>query len=484
MAPIFFAHSVCSVAETKRPSEITGFPCRVDFSATMQEWDGFGYNYVEASRTRDFDNHPEDHGGFSYLSEEQKAEIIQLVFAREGLGVELIKIFLDPFHQADPEGPFDHERSTSNMMEFVLRGQELAISEGNRIDYITTLYGPPAWASIQPILSGRDMDPERKEDLAEYMIDWVRYLKTKNVEPKYLSFHNEGEDFYRWDFEDGTQRLPQFDYNMYWTPKMVSSFIPFLSDKLARAGLSEVGVTNGEPSNWTRFYNWGYAHALADDPQALDSLALLTTHGFVNGDMSRMSFGTANSSTTRLLTDKKPGLKTWVTSFSWGNLDTHFARVMHEQIYHANVNALIPWAGIQAPPTWKSSNATTAIAVDPEGSYEVTAGYHMYRQFTQAGKRGMKVAQAFAANPKGFIAAFAGGDTGHPDAFVVISDITTWKLPFQIEVAGSEYREFRAFRSSNDGNEAGMDLGVFRVNDGAIQYDPPTGTVTTFIGIN
>ena len=81
----------------------------------------------------------------------------------------------------------------------------------------------------------------------------------------------------------------RFDYNAYWRTDEVNEFIKVLSKELQNSGINDVGVTNGEPSNWTRFYNWGYAEALFDDKQALSDLALLTTHGFINGDYDKLS---------------------------------------------------------------------------------------------------------------------------------------------------------------------------------------------------
>lgn len=464
--------------------EIQFIPAQVDFGNTLQEWDGFGFNYVEASRSRDR-QHRIDHGGFSTLSEAGKDEVIEAVFARDGLGIEVVKMFLDPWHQPEPDGPFDHEWSARNMLEFVERGTGLARKEGRDVEVITTLYGPPAWATRGKFLGHRDLDPAMYEPLMEYMLHWVSFLRHRGLSVRYLSVHNEGEDFYRWDFKDGTQRLESFDYNAYWPPALVNTFLVGLAERIDQKGIQNLGVTNGEPSNWTRFLNWGYAHALADDPQALDALGLLTTHGFVNGDFRKMSYGTINSTTVDLLRDLKPGLKTWITSYSWGEMDTSFVKVAHEHIYNARVNALIPWAGMQNPATYPdtSRNLGNAITVDDDGNYEFTTGYYLYKQLSQAGRRGTQVARTMMASPAAFLLGFAGGERGEPDAFVVIDTITIWGLPFEIEIKGSRFTRFRAFRSHENGSEKYEFVGDFDVVDGRIRYDPPTGTVTTFIGL-
>ncbi|MCP5116185.1 MAG: hypothetical protein GY953_35610 [bacterium] len=61
------------------------------------------------------------------------------------------------------------------------------------------------------------------------------------------------------------------------------------------------------------------------------------------------------------------------------------------------------------------------------------------------------------------------------------SSIAIWSLPLKIQVSGSKARRFRAYRTSEDGAERFTEVGVFKITDGAILYDPPTGTTTTFI---
>jgi hypothetical protein len=95
----------------------------------------------------------------------------------------------------------------------------------------------------------------------------------------------------------------------------------------------------------------------------------------------------------------------------------------------------------------------------------------------------MRVAKTFAANPQVFIIGFEGNESGHPDAFVLTSNIMIWSLPIRVEIKGSEYTRYRAFRTSNDGSEQYSDIGIFEVKDGAFVYDPPGGSTTTFIGV-
>ncbi len=461
-------------------------PAEIDFSEKIGDWDGFGFNYVEAAQSRDYENSPQDYGGFTLLTDKQKDEILQLVFGKDGLQVEIIKMFLDPYHQETPKSAFDHESTTSNMRYFVKKGLEITRQRNDQLEIITTLYGPPPWATMQKHIGGRDLDYCQTENLCLYMLDWVKFLRTEGFPVNYLSLHNEGEDFYRWNFDDGSQRLLKFDYNLHWPPEQVNHFLKELPEYQQKFDLEDLKITNGEPSNWTRFYYWGYTDALYEDNNALNNLGLLTTHGFINGNFRKLSYGLPNQNTTNKLREKKPELHCWITSYSWGDMGIDFIRMAHEHIYTSQVNALIPWAGIQNPSQWVGGdpNPGCAIQINDDGTYEVRKGYYFYKQLTIAGKRGMSVSRATLANPQAFIIAFGKNKTDHPDAFVVASNIFIWSLPIEIKINGTESKRFKAFRSSEDGKEKYKEIGIFEVKDGAIVYDPPQETTTTFIAVD
>jgi hypothetical protein len=187
-----------------------------------------------------------------------------------------------------------------------------------------------------------------------------------------------------------------------------------------------------------------------------------------------------------MLREKKPELHSWITSYSWGKMGTDFIKTAHEQIYSARVNALIPWAGIQTPTQWYGGdpNPGCAISVSEDGNYEVLSGYYFYKQLTTAGRRGMSVVKATLSNPVAFIIAFGKNGTEHPDAFVVTSNISIWSLPLKISLKGTESTRFKAYRTSEDGSEQYKEIGTYNVTDGAITYDPPKGTTTTFIALD
>ena len=154
--------------------DFTAVQARVDFSRTLQAWDGFGFNYVETAHTSDMQEFNQEYGGFSLLDDQEKQEIVAMVFGEDGLKVGLVKMFLGSLHQSEAGGPFNHRYTTENMRYFVREGLKLTRSNDRDLRIITTLYGPPGYTTRQKVHRGRDLDPAYKNDLAAYMVDWIK----------------------------------------------------------------------------------------------------------------------------------------------------------------------------------------------------------------------------------------------------------------------------------------------------------------------
>jgi len=155
----------------------------------------------------------------------------------------------------------------------------------------------------------------------------------------------------------------------------------------------------------------------------------------------------------------------------------------HGNIYTAKVNAIIPWAGIQRPPHWTGGdpNPGAAFTVREDGTYEVRRGYYMYKQVSRAGQPGMAVARTRAHDSEIAIIGFASNQTDNPDAFVVVNIGKARKV--NVHVKGTAADVFRAFRTTEDEKDLYRELGEYAVEDGAIVYDAPTGSVTTFFAV-
>lgn len=464
---------------------------QVDFSKKLRPWDGFGFNYVETSQTVDYQRNPQDYGGFSSLSEEKRQEIVELVFGEDGLKPGVLKMFFGPLHQEstrqnehgmeniDP-AHYDHEAPTKWTRYFAREGYKRTRERGGKLEILTTLYCPPGWMTRQRFVRGRDLDPGFKMECAKYMVAWARYLKeVEGLPVKYISLHNEGEDFVRWPEDGGADGLDHgHDYNMYWPPEQVAEFVKLVRAVLDANNLTDIGVTPGETTNWYRFSEWGYADAVADDVDALESLGLITAHGFIRYGRTRW-FSEARSTGADILREKRPELHSWVTSIDWGDMDVHFLNDYRNSIYGAKVNAIIPWAGIQCPSLWAKGdpNPGTAFRVDGKGGYRIEPGYYFYKQLTRAGQPGTTVARVASNDTEIGLFAFAGNGTGNGDSFVVIN-VSEEDKEVDIQVDGTGVVLFHAFRTSDSERYAA--LGSYEVKDGHMVYLCPKGSATTF----
>ena len=480
----------------------TAVHAEVDFSTKLRTWDGFGFNYVQTSQTFDYSQWPQDYGGFRFLQEKDKQAIAELVFGKDGLKVGLLKMFLDPLHQQKEGGPFDHETTTNHMVDFAKRGLALTSGDGRNLSIITTMYGPPAYITRQKIIRGRDLDTSKKTALLNYLVSWATYLRKEGLPLKYISLHNEGEDWKRWP-QDGTlgeTNTVGHDYNFFWSPQQVTDIMKRLRPALDKAGLNDVGITPGENTNWYRWSHWGYAKAIYDDPKALGSLALITSHGFYVGDITAGHwYGPHSNAGTELIRQKKPAIHSWVTSTAWqvrgGVMNELFLKEIHGSLYEAKVNGLIPWGSIQTASQWNKPDPNTgcAIRVYDDGTWEIQKGYYYYKQVSRAGQPGMAVALTEMMDSEVSLIGFAGNGTKNKDAFVLIN---TAKAPKKVEVTikGTKSASFAAFRTTgqqiyklketagplDDGTENYKAIGSFSLVNRKLVYEAPANSVTTF----
>jgi O-glycosyl hydrolase len=454
----------------------------VCFDQPIREWDGFGFNYVEEAQFRNPEISRQDYGGFSYLEEDKRDEIIELVFGEDGLRPGLLKMFLDPFHRESPEAAYDHTTTTSQMLEFARKGYAIAEKQKNSLQVLTTLYGPPGWMTRQKVPRGRDLDPAHRADLAHYLVDWALYLAEEEKLPlRWISLHNEGDDWQRWPQDGGDdEHHYNHDYNLYWSPEQVVDFLNYLPGKLRDAGLGHIGLTPGECYGWDRFVDFGYANAICQDINALSNLGLITSHGFISWGWKRWN-PSHTSRGTDMIRAQRPDLHAWVTSTSWGGMDTEFIRQIYSNIYTSKVNGIIPWAGIQRPGLWVGGdpNAGSAFHVFDDGTYEIRKGYYFYKQVCRAGQPGMQVANTLSMDAEVKIIAFAQGTTDHPASFVVIN-MGEQDKPLHIEVSGTPAIRFLAYRSTDNEKDLYRNMGIFLSENGAFEYLAPARSVTTF----
>lgn len=471
---------------------MTQIKAHVDFSHCHRTWDGFGVNYVETCQTQDYTTNPQDYGGFSTLDGEARQKILDLIFGAGGLKPGIIKMFFDPFHQSsenrNPAEPYlidstcyDHATTSWWTRYFAREGLARTRSDGRNLSIVTTLYGPPGFMTKQGFVRGRDLDPACWVELSKYFTDWVRYLCNVEALPiRHVSLHNEGEDFARWPEEGSTPMWEEgHDYNLYWPPEQVCDFVILLRKQLDGNGLADVSVTPGETTNWFRFSEWGYADALAENPQALAAIGLVTSHGFL--DSKKRWYGDARSTGIDLLREKRPDLHAWSTSISWSKMDVHFLNEIRHNIYGSKVNAIIPWACIQWSSNWAKGdpNPGTAFRVDGKGGYSVEPGYYFYKQLSRAGQPGTGVCKVTCNDTELPFLAFSDHGSGCGDTFVVLNTSMDDKT-CDILISGALTAQYDAWRTGPGENY--IPLGRYPVTDNHIRYMAPSGSATTFFG--
>lgn len=471
------------------------------FDRPLRTWDGFGVNYVEAAQTRDYSKFQQDYSGFSFATQETREKILDLIFNEDGLKPALTKLFLDPFHEGmtkagnDNDDPFDldlekydHETSTQWMRYFNREGLIRVKKWGGNLTGIATLYGPTPWQTKQKFVLGRTIDPNEKYEVAEYMVSWAKYLREKeNLDIRYISFHNEGDAYYRWPRDGSNPGEDHRDYNSYWSPEQVVDFLKITKEVLDTNKMSEVDLAPGETQSWYRFDKWGYATAIVHDEKALENLALLTSHSFAFLDEpNSVYYGDYRSVGQDLIRAKKPEMKAWVTSRPW-TTDQQFIENIRRDIYECKVNGLIPWALISGAKQWLESNGEyrdgsmrCAFNINEDGSFEILKGYYFFKQVSRAGQPGMKVAQVVNLDPALGVIAFASGNSKNPDAFVVINNSEKEKK-LHITISDSDSESFEVYRTSPLENY--KPLKNINMENHKLIYNCPAGSVTTFFGI-
>jgi O-glycosyl hydrolase len=463
----------------------------VSFDKKLQDWDGFGANYVQAANAKDYiknKEQPQDYGGFSKLNEKQRQEILDMIFGPDGLKPGLIKLFLDPLHEgmtvAD-KGKFDHESSTRWMNYFTSEGLKKIRAQGGDMQVITSMWSPPGWMTKQKFMNGRDMDPAMKEEVAKYMIDWVKYLRKTDIPVKYLSLHNEGDAWGRWPADGSTGGPTGSDYAMWWDANQTNDFLKFMRPMMDKEGLKDVGLTPGESSVWVDFTKW-WAPYLIADPAALKNIALITSHGFnPQGPSQVTSLGV---DTMRVV---RPDLHAWTTSMNCApDGNNIWVESIRLNIYRGKVNGIIPWACVAADPWTGGPEDTqrnswngwvgTAFWID-QGSYTIEDGYYLLKHVFRAGQPGMAVADVSSSDPNIGVIAFARSGSKNPDALVInsVSARNVGNREVNVRVSGTKAAAFDAFLTDPARRKKYSPLGTIPVSNGVLRLLVPNGSTMT-----
>lgn len=443
----------------------------VDFGRKLRDWDGFGVNYVEMTHSRD--GRYEDYGSFSLMPVADSEMALDLIFGADGLRPGLVKMFLNPYLLDEPPtldgldlDAYRFEDYMPQILRFAREGIRRSAAWGGALRFYAGHYGPPAWATRQKAVRGRDLDPAMREPLAIYLLGCAQWLRERGGVPvEAIGLHNEGEAGDRWPDD------PRHDFNMHWPPEQVADFMGMMGPLKEAFGVPDLRLCPGETTLWSAFRP--YADAVVADAEACANIGLITSHGF--GKVYD-AYG------VDLLRGVNPDLHAWTTSTSWLKTGgAGFAADFAEQIYGVKLNGLIPWAVIQRAPYWPGGdpNPNPPLLVrEREGQWrvEVRQPYHYYKQLTRAGRPGTAVAPVDGDGDGLRLLAFADNGSGHGDAFVVMNHGEE-SLEVELAVSGSE-GPFGARRTTP--SEQFAPLGEVGLRAGRMTYAAPPASVTTF----
>ena len=471
------------------------------FDQPLRPWHGFGVHYVEAVQTRDYSLFPQDFSGFSMATQQTREKVMQMIFGEDGLRPGLTKMFLDPFHEGttknenDNEDPllidldgYDHETTTRWMRYFNQEGLRLMKEWGGSLKTIITLYGPAPWMTRQKFVLGRDLDPDESFEVAEYMASWAKFLIEKaGIDVRYISFHNEGDAYYRWPRDGSNPGEDHRDYNLYWPPEQVVEFLKITRKVLDANGLQEIGLTPGETQTWYRFDQWGYARAIVNDEQALQNLDLITSHSFANLEIpNSLYYGDYRSIGQDLVHKYKPDVPVWVTSRPWTE-GPDFIENLRRDIYESKANGIIPWALVEGARQWMGSDGEyrdgsmdKAFLIKEDGSLVITDQYYYYKQVTRAGQPGTEVVAVINYDPAIGAMAFRAPCENNRNAFVLINKSEDSKT-VTIHLHHGDSDRYDAIRTMR--GEKYQKQGIVKLIEGAITYECPPRSVTTFFSL-
>lgn len=475
--------------------------------------------YFSASQTRNYSNWSQDYGGFIYLNDKQKQEILDLTFSFEnGLRPGLIKMFIDPFHEGwtindnDNNDPFninmsgyDHTTTTKNMRYFIGNGLNITSSWTNNnytddyISIILGLYGPAPWLTWQKFIRGRDLDPSLFYETGEYLVSFAKYLienESIKYPIKWISFHNEGENYNRWPLNGTTPGPIYSDYDVWFPPQHLINFLSWMPQMLEKQNMSKynIGLTTGETSNWFRFQHYGYPQQLIKNKTALNNLGLITSHGFVTCTAGN-NYGDIRSFGIDLLRENHingNNLHAWVTSDTWKFMDSSWGLLIIRSILSEKINGYIPWAIIWSPDQHlggiDGNDLFAPFTVYKNGTYVITKGYYYFKQFCRAGQPKMNVIMdVYSDITTIYILAFGKGENNIDaiqDNFIIVStDTQSHKV--RITIVGTIIKIFDLYRTSDNGENyeyiSTMNV-THDLNVMYIDYTVPPSSISTFFG--
>lgn len=456
----------------------------VDFSRKIREWDGFGVSFSNINCQKPnlaLSLFPHSTGilpGFDY---KKNAE---LLFGGNGLRISIIKTFLNSAEQKQENikynetdiidtkaisyKPFDDQTG-----EFCNRAIAASSQWGGALRMLCTFTNPPAWMTKQKISGGKDLEPSHRIDYARTMVTGLKYLVEKQYPIQYLSMHYHGEDWESWCENGNTTNCSLL--SLYWPPEQVVDFLKLLRRMLDKNGLAGIGLTSGEIGGWLRFVDWGYSNAILDDPDAIQSLGLLTSTSLIkNSDPGQHLL--VNSSGIDEIREHRTDMHAWYTVLHPMTPSPFFLMQIRNSIYNSKVNAVILG---DATYLFCGNSGNSPMSHKIDYAYSVPDSFYYLKPLCRAGQPGTAICQVACNTNGAALVGFSGNATKNHDTFVIINT-SEFEYDLPIEIRGSANGIFNVFRTSSF--EKYQHLGNVHVKEGKILFKSIPFSVTAFYG--
>lgn len=345
---------------------------RLNLDKRYQEIDGFGCAFAEWSHR-------------IYVST-VRDEVMRRLFGKEGLNLSFMRGEVFPHYETDGVVDFGMDREFDMAGDNPILTNRFWVEVPNRVqlgqmwltDHLKTRYphvrllystwSPPASMKTNGSSSGGAILDSKKQDFANYLIDFVRAYEAKfGTRPYAISPTNEPNSaFSGWS-------------TCKWAAEDLADFIvDMLRPTMDAAGYNDVKIMFGEHANWgpgKAYLEKGLNHR----PEVANANIIAAAHGYVS------------TLTEPYTVFEALGIKIWMTedsdsvgSFnpSWSD-GMKWAKKFHASLASGNVSSFIWWAGARPLQNNECLIRLNTEESIPVRSYDETSRFYTFGHYTK-----------------------------------------------------------------------------------------------------
>lgn len=246
----------------------------------------------------------------------------------------------------------------------------------NDVHYFFSIWSPPGtWKEGYSgnALYGGQLSSTYYQDYADYMVDFMDAYEQKL-----------GIDIY------GISGWNEPDHAMggwagcNWSEDQMSAVtLDYLRPELDRRGYNDVKVVYGENAWWRNARKFSN-NSISKRPELAQANTIIAGHGYSTADSDIVPIEKAEENNLQVwqteICDDKGRDETWTDAMKW-------ARIYHQYLVNANVNAIVWWAGAR-PCSTTGENLIQLEEALPSSTYYRVERYYSVGQFTRYIERG------------------------------------------------------------------------------------------------